>query len=284
MKIGEVNPYIRYAHPSVLSENGHLPQRVIYDYEIIYLERGNLSLFYNGKTYECSAGDIILFCPGIEHGFTVKKGGVSQPHIHFDVTYLKDSERIPISFKNKHVMSEQELSDIAPNVFEGYITSPIIKVENKDEFLSVFYRIVSTDGKESELTKKGLLIQLISAIVKYNCPEILVESEGVTVRLANQIKEHIDSGAGLKMSLDDFSSFFSYSKFHLEKLFKDEHGEGIVAYRNKKRMQTAKQLLKDFPVTAVAEKTGYQSVYAFSRAYKTFYGTSPTKDKKGIDR
>ena len=111
-----------------------------------------------------------------------------------------------------------------------------------------------------------------------------MESEGVTVRLANQIKEHIDSGAGLKMNLDDLASFFSYSKFHLEKLFKDEYGEGIVAYRNKKRMQMAKQLLKDFSVTSVAEKTGYQSVYAFSRAYKTFYGTSPTKDKKGIDR
>jgi AraC-like DNA-binding protein len=49
-------------------------------------------------------------------------------------------------------------------------------------------------------------------------------------------------------------------------------------------MQMAKQLLKDFSVTSVAEKTGYQSVYAFSRAYKTFYGVSPTKDKKGIDR
>ena len=84
---------------------------------------------------------------------------------------------------------------------------------------------------------------------------------------------------GLRMSLDDFESFFSYSKFYLEKLFKDEYNVGIVAYRNKKRMQIAKQMLKDRSVTCVAEKTGYQSVYAFSRAYKTFYGTSPKLDK-----
>ncbi|MBO5223339.1 MAG: helix-turn-helix transcriptional regulator [Clostridia bacterium] len=283
MKISEINPYIRYARPSVLSENGHLSLRIIYDYEIIYIERGSLSLFYNGKNYECGAGDFILLCPGVEHSFKVGKGGVSQPHIHFDVTHTKNSERIPISFKNKDAMSEQEISDIAPNVFEGYISSPIIKVENKAEFLSAFYRVVATDNKDDDLCKKGLLIQLISAIAKNNCPDIF-SSEVTQSRLASQIKEHIDSGAGLKMSLDEFASFFAYSKFYLEKIFNDEFGEGIVSYRNKKRMQTAKQMLKEHSVTYVADNAGYQSVYAFSRAYKTFYGASPTKDKKGIDR
>ncbi len=278
MKISEINPYIRYARPSILSGNGHLFKRVIYDYEIIYLERGSWSLFYDGKNYECSAGDVILLCPGIEHSFSIGKGGVSQPHIHFDITHTKDSERIPISFKNKDAMSEQELLDIAPNVFLGYISSPILKIEYKEEFLSVFYKIVATDGKDDELTKKGLLTQLISFIVKYNCSEFL-NTEITTRRLASQIKEHIDSGVGLRMSLDDFASFFSYSKFYLEKLFNDEYGESIIYYRNKKRMQKAKQMLKESSVTYVAEKTGYQSVYAFSRAYKTFYGVSPKKDR-----
>ncbi|MBE5731751.1 MAG: AraC family transcriptional regulator [Clostridiales bacterium] len=279
MKISEINPYIRYARPSVLSENAHLPLRVIYDYEIIYIERGGWTLFYNGKNHECSAGDFILLCPGVEHSFKVGKGGVSQPHIHFDLAHTKDSERIPISFKNKDAMSEKERADIAQNAFEGYINSPIIKVENKDEFLSVFYRIVSIDEKDDELSKKGMLTQLIALVAKHNCPEIFASEKAEKQRLASQIKEHIDSGMGLRMSLDDFASFFSYSKFYLEKLFKDEYNVGIVAYRNKKRMQTAKQMLKERSVTYVAENTGYQSVYAFSRAYKTFYGVSPKLDK-----
>jgi len=185
----------------------------------------------------------------------------------------------PVPFSFLCAMSEKERADIAQNAFEGYINSPIIKVENKDEFLSVFYRIVSIDEKDDELSKKGMLTQLIALVAKHNCPEIFASEKAEKQRLASQIKEHIDSGMGLRMSLDDFASFFSYSKFYLEKLFKDEYNVGIVAYRNKKRMQTAKQMLKERSVTYVAENTGYQSVYAFSRAYKTFYGVSPKLDK-----
>ncbi len=279
MKISEINPYIRYARPSVISENGYLLHRVIYDYEIIYLKRGSLSLYYNGSNYECNAGDFILFCPGVEHSFKVGKGGVSQPHIHFDITHRKDSERIPISFKNKNAMTEQEKADIAPNVFDGIINSPIIKIEKRQEFLSIFYRIVSTDGSEDELSKKGLLTQLLSIIIQDNCPNLFADSE-MQYSIARQIKERIDSGMGLNMDLDDFAKLFTYSKFHIEKLFKDEFGEGIVSYRNKKRMQTARQLLNEFSVTYVAEKTGYQSVYAFSRAYKLFYGVAPKFHKR----
>lgn len=278
MKVCEINPYIRYARPSVLSENAHLPLRVIYDYEIIYLERGEWTLCCNGVNYECRAGDIILLCPGVEHSFKVGKGGVSQPHIHFDIAYRSNSESIPISFKNVSAMSEQEKQNIDKNVFEGRIESPLLKIENKSEFLSTFYRIVATDNRDDGLSKKGLLTQLISVIARDNCPDVFA-SETAQPYLANRIKEHIDAGVGIRMSLDEFSFFFSYSKFYLEKVFKDEYGESIISYRNKKRMEKAKQMLKDFSVTAVAEKTGYQSVYAFSRAYKTFYGVSPNKDK-----
>jgi AraC-like DNA-binding protein len=43
-------------------------------------------------------------------------------------------------------------------------------------------------------------------------------------------------------------------------------------------MQKAKQLLKTNTVSKTAELLGYTSLYSFSRAYKLFYGVSPTKD------
>ncbi len=278
MSADKINPYIRYARPSVLSKTAHLFPRVIYDYEIIYIESGAIDLRYDNKKYECRGGEVLFFCPGAEHSFTVRDI-VSQPHIHFDIAHRERSERIPISFKNIEQMSERERADIDKNVFGEYFTSPIIKVENKQEFLDIFYRIVSTDDKDDSLCKKGLLTQLLSIIIKDNFPDFFVERKSV-YSVAKQIKERMDAGFGLDLNLDGFSAMFSYSKFHLEKLFCQDFGESIISYRNRARMKKAKELLKTNSVTKTAERLGYMSLYSFSRAYKLFYGVSPTKDRK----
>ena len=275
MKLSNINPYIRYARPSVLNKNGNLFPRVIYDYEIIYIESGAINLRYDNKNYECSGGEVLLFCPGVEHSFTVIDS-VSQPHIHFDIAHRGASERIPISFKRKEQMSEKERADIDENVFKEYFTSPIMRIENKREFLEIFYKIVSTDEND-DLYKKGLLTQLLSIVIRDNFPEVFAEEKKAN-SIATQIKERIDYGF-VDMNLDGFSAMFSYSKFYLEKLFVAEYGESIVSYRNRARMQKAKELLKTNSVSKTAELLGYMSLYAFSRAYKLFYGVSPSKDR-----
>ena len=152
----------------------------------------------------------------------------------------------------------------------------MMKIENKSEFLEIFYKIVSTDEND-DLYKKGLLIQLLSIVIRDNFPEVFAEEKKAN-SIATQIKERIDYGF-VDMNLDGFSAMFSYSKFYLEKLFVAEYGESIVSYRNRARMQKAKQLLKTNSVSKTAELLGYMSLYAFSRAYKLFYGVSPTKDR-----
>ena len=52
---------------------------------------------------------------------------------------------------------------------------------------------------------------------------------------------------------------------------------GIIAYRNQKRLEYAKELLRDNSVGEVAEQLGYKSIFSFSRAFKLHFGTAPTK-------
>jgi transcriptional regulator GlxA family with amidase domain len=73
------------------------------------------------------------------------------------------------------------------------------------------------------------------------------------------------------MTLDDFEKTFFYDKFYLERKFKEAYGISLIEYRNKKRMELANHLLKFHPVFKVSELVGYQSIYAFSRAYKNFF-------------
>lgn len=101
-----------------------------------------------------------------------------------------------------------------------------------------------------------------------------------TYRIEKHIKDYIDADQCLTAKLDDVAKQFNYSKYYLDRCFKESYGVGIMAYRNKKRLQTAKEMLKEHSVSVVAEKLGFSSIYVFSRAFKNHFGVSPTQNKK----
>ncbi|MBR2353107.1 MAG: AraC family transcriptional regulator [Clostridia bacterium] len=275
MNLSLINPYIRLSMESRIPSGYNIAQRMIYDYELIYLEEGSFTFIYNGKVYFCKAGDIIFIRPGVAHSFLLDHGEISQPHIHFDITHRPHSECIPISFKDLDKMSDAEREWIHKDYYSLYKHTPLLDIKNKPEFLEAFYKIVS--GHLDDLTKKSLMIKLIAIITNDNFPELLQSDKQLNV--VNQIKDYIDAGNGMGMTLDDFSKIFFYDKFYLERTFKKTFGMNIIAYRNKKRMEFAKDLLKIYSVSRVSELLGYQSVYSFSRAYKSYFDHAPSKNK-----
>ncbi len=277
MHLSMINPHIRLAMQSIILPGHNIARRVIYDYELIYLEKGDFTFIYDDKPYHCKSGDLILIRPGIPHSFQLEYGEISQPHIHFDMTYRPQSDRIPISFKDVKAMTEIEKSWMHKDYFSCYTPLPFITVPNKNDFLIDFYKIVAKDTLP--LIKKAILIRLISVIINANFPKVLLEDE-VPLTVAHQVRDYIDAGNGFEMSLDDFAKCFFQSKFYLDKKFKKLFGTGLIEYRNAKRMEFANKLLQDYSVTRVSEELGYQSIYSFSRAYKQHFGHSPNKYKR----
>ena len=277
MDVSILNPYIRLTMESYLGEHMHIRPRVIYDYELIYVEDGAFTLRYGGATYECRTGDLVLLCPGICHSFTIAKGGVCQPHIHFDLVWRPSGDEIPISFKDKSEMSAEERAWIQKNYLEGHLLSPILTVKERESVLPLFYRIVRSHTHESPLLVKGMLTELLGHVLADNCPSLFDAADGFCI--VRQIRDYLDAGYGFLMDLDDFSRHFSYSKFHLEKKFREAYGTGIIEYRNEKRMQYAVKLLESTSVTLTAETLGFGSIYSFSRAFKNHYGYAPSKIK-----
>ena len=51
MDLSLINPYIRVAMESRIARGSYVKPRVIYDYELIYLERGEFALIYGGTEY-----------------------------------------------------------------------------------------------------------------------------------------------------------------------------------------------------------------------------------------
>ena len=274
-----INPYIRVAMQSVLRKGTNISRRIIFDYELIYIADGEFILNYNETNYRCMAGQFILLRPCISHSFTVTDTDLSQPHIHFDITHMSDSRQIPVWFKDLKDIGSEERKNIREDIFRKYPQKPFVVFSDQKAALETFYAIVNNQ-KPSSLTQKGLLVQLIDMIITDNFPEMFVDSTEFVYSIEEQVKDYLDAGQGLTSSLEDIANQFNYSKCHLEHRFKDRYGVSLIAYRNNKRMQSAKIMLVTQSVSAVAEKLGFSSIYVFSRAFKNNFGISPMDYKK----
>ena len=63
---------------------------------------------------------------------------------------------------------------------------------------------------------------------------------------------------------------------YLNKLFHKEMGETPFAYITRRRMEIAREMLREHcAVGEVARLVGYGDIYQFSRAFKKYYGASP---------
>ena len=274
MKLAEINPYIRRAMRSYLPPLWKINQRIILDYEIIYVESGHFQLTYDHYTYSCKAGDVIFLCPNIPHTI-FSDVGVSQPHIHFDVQYDATSEQVFICFRDYPELTAQERRLIRKNSFPQLTASPLLKIHDTVAFLELFYRIIDTPNHQS-LSCKASMLAMLEMIITDSIPNTLMPAPQ-PASIAAQIKEFLDANFCQNISLTALEKQFSYSKFYIEKCFKKETGLSVMQYRNQKRMAAAPELLKSHSVSETGRLLGYSSIYTFSQAFSTFYGESPTK-------
>ena len=252
---------------------------MIFYYELIYIENGELILNYNETDYRCTKGQFILLRPGISHSFSVTNTDLSQPHIHFDITHISDSRQVPVCFKDLNELEYDERKHIREDIFRKYPKNPFVVFSDHQAALEAFYTIVS-HPKPSYLMQKGLLIRLIDMLIEDNFPETFADNAEFVYSIEEQVKDYLDANQGLTSRLDDIAKQFNYSKCHLEHRFKDRYGISLIAYRNNKRMQLAKTMLVTQSVSDVSDKLGFSSIYAFSRAFKNHFGISPSDYKK----
>lgn len=278
----EINPYIRVAVRSVLNTGLEIKRRIIFDYEFIYIADGSMTFFYNDIPYKVSRGHFLFIRPGIPHSFQDIQA-LHQPHIHFDFVYHKNSKGTPVSFKDIPALSPQEKALISEDYFHNAPPFPFITFHDTEKALSLFYRTIDANTSKDSLAAKGYLTALLAMIIDDNFPDMIKKDIG-NYTIANQIRDIIDSQQGLRHSLDDLESQLSYSKFYLERQFKNEYGISIIAYQNEKKFIEATRMLATKSISQVAAELGYSSIYSFSRAFKNKYGLSPSQYRQNTGK
>lgn len=135
-------------------------------------------------------------------------------------------------------------------------------------------------------TRVVLLTALLlnELIAQARFPSENIPSENKTTRLVDEINKHIHAGIDKPITIKELAEVFSYSPSRLRALYKRCMKISLGRYIKETRLRKAQGYLgnTDMKVQAIAEACGYDSIYAFSHAFKKCFGISPSGYRKKI--
>ncbi|NHN26921.1 AraC family transcriptional regulator [Flavobacterium jejuense] len=103
------------------------------------------------------------------------------------------------------------------------------------------------------------------------------------IKRINAVFEYIDANLDSELALETLSQIAFYSPFHFHRIFKMITNETLNNYIGRKRIEKAAALLlhkKDIAISDLVTQLGFTSSSTFTRAFKKYYGQSPTAFRK----
>lgn len=276
-------PYIRRAMYDILEPGLIIKERVIFDYELLYIKEGNATVTIEKNTYVSQVGDIFIFRPRQQHSIHVSsKTKFVQPHVHFDLLFRKDREEIPISFKNLDELSPKELSMFHSDILDRFFTPfPVLLHPHSPKHveLMLFELIHEYEHPStySEIRLSRLFLHLWEQVlneVKYNFDSIQICKDNYAEKIKFFIEQHITRS----LSVEEITELSHLSESHIFRIFREAYNISPMQYHALLRVERAKEMIRNtnMTITEVAERLGFSYVQDFCRVFKKIDGSAPS--------
>lgn len=222
----------------------------------LLVDKGSCRYEWAEGDAQLSHGSMIYLPKGSVHRVNVTEQDFSFYRVSFVMRDISDGEEIVFGNGPRVVTyaARQALFDICVEMME------------------------STMSRSNVFKSTSLLCELFSTMEKILTDEDSHPEYGRIFPAIDYIEKHYSEEIDIKALVD----MCYLSEPHFFRLFKREIGDTPINYRNRLRMEKAKQLLSDgeCSVSEIASILGFESVYYFSRAFKKSVGVSPTVYQK----
>lgn len=220
---------------------------------LIYIQKGELSLTYEGITRRATAGQFILLDCYQLHSYSTDKG-CKCLWCHFDGITARGYYNFIVSHLG--------------NVFSMPDTYPVL---NKlSAILKIFFK--GTLVREPLLSK--YLTDIMTEFLLYTPAN---KQTGSSVHIAEEIITYINEHFREDITVEDLASQVGLSQYHFIRTFKKETGFTPHEYLVNTRIATAKYLLKNtrLSVKDICFATGFSCESVFCGAFKRHQGMTP---------
>lgn len=120
--------------------------------------------------------------------------------------------------------------------------------------------------------------RLVSSLFKLYCN---IFEDRVSPDYANKVIGFINSHYMEKIKIEEIADYIGLNRKYLSRIFKQKTGLSMQEFLIKKRLTEAKKLIeRGYNVGEAGMLCGYGDAFAFSKAFKSFFGESPKAYKK----
>lgn len=208
------------------------------------------------------------------HGNVIEAGRNQLAYMAKDIEYIvefhdtapDEADTIVIHFQ----MTDKSGEDIAP------VMVPTVCMKNVDVSLGMAMEMLAEEFKKNVvcIPEVNSVIYRILAAICQKCRRATTKNKFSCIREGIELLEQ-DSD----MSISDISRRCGVSESYFRRLFREYSGENPIDFRQRHRIEKAKQmLLSDDMLTVgeIAQELHFSDIYHFSKTFKRFSGVSPT--------
>lgn len=240
-------------------------------YEMYFFISGSGEFFIEGSQVNLFPYTLLLMRPVEFHYFHLTG---STPYercaLHFSASLLPESDQA-------FLLSSFGLPDaVDPE-------PPVYPIQQYPELIAAFSRLdraCKLPEDEQLLMIRAILMEILTMLIGCRRRPRQTESSArmLTRTLVSEIVDYLNAHLSERLSLDQLTSHFFISKYHLCRTFKQSTGLTVLEYMTEKRIFLAKALLQQgVSPTAVASRCGFTDYSAFYRAFKNLTGYSPSQ-------
>ena len=246
------------------------------DMEIIAVKKGRGMVTVDMEPYEAGAGEAVVVFPGQLHG-------ISQ--CGFEAMEYEN-----IIFLPSMLMTDE--SDLCTYDFlrpmtEGGIGEPLHITDRLPDYAAFMECIRKMDqlcGQKSyayQMGVKGALFWFLGLIAGIRGPGAAGQPRKSRERM-KRLLEYMEEHYGERITVEDGAQLCFYSNSHFMKYFKQYMGVPFTQYLNEFRLEKAAGMLLTTtePVTAVAQRCGFDNISYFNRLFRRKYGKTPGEYRK----
>lgn len=255
-------------------------------WELLYVDKGDVSVQADSKWYDLSAGDIIFHRPNEFHAF--KSVGAKAPNLvaisfrcFSPAIYLFSQLRATLSLEERIIIS-QILAE-ARLAFSTPLQDPTVeqvKLSDHAPFgsqqLIILYLeqfLITIKRNHIDAAPSNSALPLESPV---NISAKLYQFERIVSYMQEHICDHI--------TISNICEEFSISRSALQALFHKEQTCGAIEYFNHMKIEYAKELIRigTMNFTEIAHYLSYSSLQYFSKQFKKSTGMSPLEYSSSV--
>ncbi|MGP4041079.1 AraC family transcriptional regulator [Gracilibacillus sp. D59] len=237
--------------------NFQVGPRKIDFYSLHFVLKGKGQIKQNDSIIELKEGDIFCLFPHHIHQYQ------TDPTNRLELFWLAFNGKQALALLNRLGLKEQDFK------IDSFITPQIMTIVK--EVLHYFQHHYADEG----LIRLSLIYKLFHFLIEQASESNLTPN--ISSDWIEKSKQYMQTHFTEGLTVKDVADYVGFHRSHFTTAFSKEVGSSPVQYLVSLKMKLSTELMSDptISITEVAYSIGYPDLYAFSRAFKNYYGISP---------